>query len=101
MAAPPTVFLICSDLARNGKTLLARVLVDFLLMEGRDPFCFDLAPPAGALRQYFPGRTALLDFAQEEGRTKLFDTLLTRPGREPIRRAPGRRMFMRHPHPPR
>lgn len=82
MAAPPTVFLICSDLARNGKTLLARVLVDFLLMEGRDPFCFDLAPPAGALRQYFPGRTALLDFAQEEGRTKLFDTLLTRPGRD-------------------
>lgn len=82
MATPATVFIVCSDQARNGKTLLARVLVDFLLMEGRDPFCFDLGHPTGALRAYFPGRTALVDFTQAEGQAKVFDTILTRAGRD-------------------
>lgn len=82
MAAPPTVFIVCSDQARNGKTLLARVLVDFLLMEGRDPFCFDLGHPEPSLRLFFPGRTAYLDFGQEEGQAQVFDTLINRAGRD-------------------
>lgn len=82
MAAPPTVFIVCSDQARNGKTLLARVLVDFLLLEGRDPFCFDLGHPEPSLRLFFPGRTGYVDFAQEEGQKQVFDTLLTRAGRD-------------------
>jgi len=82
MTAPPMVFIVCSDQARNGKTLLARVLVDFLLMEGRDPFCFDLAYPEAALRAFFPGRTALIDFAMPEGRARVFDTMLARAGRD-------------------
>lgn len=76
------VFIVCSDQSRNGKTLLARVLVDFLLMEGRDPFCFDLGFPEAALRPFFPGRTALVDFAQAEGQAKVFDTILARAGRD-------------------
>ena len=76
------VFIVCSDHARNGKTLLARVLVDFLLLEGRDPFCFDLGHPDPALRQYFPGRTAALDFAQAGRSGRLFDTMLARGGRD-------------------
>lgn len=76
------VFIVCSDQSRNGKTLLARVLVDFLLMEGRDPFCFDLGHPEAALRAYFPGRTALVDFATAEGRARVFDTILARSGRD-------------------
>jgi len=76
------VFVVCSDEARNGKTLLARVLVDFLLMEGRDPFCFDLSHPEGALRAYFPGRTALVDFAMPEGQARVFDAILTQSGRD-------------------
>lgn len=82
MAVPSMVFIVCSDQARNGKTLLARVLVDFLLMEGRDPFCFDLGHPQAALRQFFPGRTALVDFAKAEGQAKVFDTILARAGRD-------------------
>lgn len=82
MAAPPTIYLVCSDRDGNGKTLLARVLVDFLLMEERDPFCFDLGTPAGKLRGYFPGRTALVDFTDAAGREKLLSTLTDRPGRD-------------------
>ena len=32
MASPSIIALVCSDRHRNGKTLLARVLVDFLLL---------------------------------------------------------------------
>lgn len=82
MAFPPLIALVCSDRHRNGKTLLARVLVDFLLMEGRDPYCLDLSYPDGALRAYFPGRTALADFAHVAGQMKVFDTILGSPGRD-------------------
>jgi len=90
MPAPPTVFIVCSDQSRNGKTLLARVLVDFLLLEGRDPFCFDLAHPEAVLRGYFPGRTALVDFTMPEGQARVFDTMLTRAGRDYVIDLPAR-----------
>ena len=82
MAAPHSLFIVCSDHPHNGKTLLARVLVDYLLAEEHDPFCFDLAFPEGGLRAYFPGRTALVDFASPQGREKVFGTLLARAGRD-------------------
>ena len=82
MPAPPTLYIVCSDRGRNGKTLLARVLTDHLLIEERDPFCFDLAVPEGGLRAYFPGRTALIDIADETSRARLFDILLSRAGRD-------------------
>ena len=82
MPAPSTIYIVCSDRSRNGKTLLARVLVDHLLIDGRDPFCFDLGAPGGALRNFFPGRTALIDIAEDKGRARLFDILLGRAGRD-------------------
>ena len=82
MPAQPTIHIVCSDRSRNGKTLLARVLTDHLLIEERDPFCFDLSAPEGVLRAFFPGRTALIDMGDEKGRAKLFDILLTRTGRD-------------------
>ncbi|MCX7348304.1 MAG: hypothetical protein NTZ54_01860 [Alphaproteobacteria bacterium] len=82
MPAPPTIYIVCSDRGRNGKTFLARVLTDHLLIEERDPFCFDLSAPEGALRAYFPGRTALIDMSDEKSRGKLFELLLARAGRD-------------------
>lgn len=82
MASSPLIAIVCSDRHRNGKTMLARVLVDFLLLEGRDPYCLDLSHPEGALRAFFPGRTALVDFAQVSGQMKVFDTILAGPGRD-------------------
>ena len=81
MADTPTIYIVCSDRHRNGKTLLARVLVDYLLLENRDPFVIDAGFPEGPLRAAFPGRTALVDFAQVQGQMKLFDTIMGSPGR--------------------
>ncbi len=54
MANPPMIAIVCSDRHRNGKTLLARVLVDFLLLEGRDPFVLDLDLPREPCAASFP-----------------------------------------------
>ena len=75
MAITPTIYVVVSDQHRNGKTLLARLLSDYLLLDGRDPFLFDTDAPDGPLRNFFPGRTALADFAAIRGQMKLFDTI--------------------------
>ncbi len=82
MAHTPTVYIIASDQNRNGKTLLARLLADYIMLDGRDPFMIDTDSPDGPLRNYFPGRTAVADFAQMQGQMKLFDTILGSPGRD-------------------
>jgi hypothetical protein len=78
----PAVYIICSDQHRNGKTLLARVLVDYLLLEDRDPFAIDADAQKAPLRGFFPGRTALVDLEAITGQMKVFDTILASPGRD-------------------
>ncbi len=82
MASKPTIYIVCSDRHRNGKTLLARVLVDYLMLDGKDPFIIDVTFPEGPLRAAFPGRTALVDFSQIQGQMKVFDTILASAGRD-------------------
>ena len=84
MAEKPTIHITCSDAARNGKTLLARLIADYLLLDKRDPFLIDTDAPDGPLRQFFPGRTTLADFEKMAGRMKAFDTILASPGRDYI-----------------
>lgn len=88
--AHPTVHIVCSDQHRNGKTLLARLLVDYLLLDNRDPFIVDTDAPDGPLRNFFPGRTTLADFAAIKGQMKLFDTILAAPGRDYVIDLPAR-----------
>jgi hypothetical protein len=82
MAQHPTVYVIASDQHRNGKTFLARIIADYLLLDGRDPFLIDTDAPSGPLRAYFPGRTTIADFAAITGQMKVFDTILGFPGRD-------------------
>jgi hypothetical protein len=82
LAQAPSVFIVCSGQHRNGKTLLARVLVDFLMLEGRDPFVLDADAAHNPLRSFFPGRTAVVDFTTIAGQMRLFDTILNSPGRD-------------------
>jgi hypothetical protein len=86
----PTVYITASDQHRNGKTMLARLLADYLMLDGRDPFMIDTDAPDGPLRNFFPGRTALADFSQMHGQMKLFDTIIASPGRDYIVDLPAR-----------
>ena len=92
MAHIPTVYITASDQHRNGKTLLARLLADYLMLDGHDPFMIDTDAPDGPLRSYFPGRTALADFSQMQGQMKLFDTIMASPGRDYVVDLPVRHM---------
>lgn len=92
MAITPTIYVVVSDQHRNGKTLLARLLSDYLLLDGRDPFLFDTDAPDGPLRNFFPGRTALADFAAIRGQMMLFDTIIAGPGRDYVIDLPTRHM---------
>jgi hypothetical protein len=82
VARPPTVTIVASDQHRNGKTLLARMLADYLLLDNLDPFLIDTDAPDGPLRTFFPGRTLLADFTQTKGQIKIFDTVLASTGRD-------------------
>jgi hypothetical protein len=92
MAIQPTIYITASDQSRNGKTLLARLLADYLMLDGADPFLFDTDAPDGPLRNFFPGRTAMVDFAAIRGQMKLFDTILLSPGRDYIVDLPSRHL---------
>ena len=93
MASAPTVYIVASDQSRNGKTLLARLLADYLLLDGKDPFLIDTDAPEGPLRHFFPGRTALADFEKIQGRMKAFDTIISAPGRDYVVDLPQRHML--------
>jgi hypothetical protein len=92
VAQAPTLYITCSDQHRNGKTFLARLLVDYMMLDGRDPFVIDTDAPDAPLRAFFPGRTALADFSQISGQMKLFDTILASPGRDYVVDLPVRHM---------
>jgi hypothetical protein len=92
VAEKPTIHIVASDANRNGKTLLARLITDYLLLDKRDPFLIDTDAPEGPLRHFFPGRTVLADFEKTPGQMKVFDTILGAPRRDYVVDLPQRHM---------
>ena len=71
-----SVSIVASPRSRIGKTLLARLLVDFHRQEGRAVEAFDLNAGGGTLAQFAPDRTAISDIANVQGQMALFDRLI-------------------------
>jgi hypothetical protein len=76
------VFVVCSDEARNGKTLVSRLLMDHLLMTGFNPHVFDCDAPRGRIRRFYPDDSTLIDVEKTSGQIQLFDTILAQPQRD-------------------
>lgn len=72
----PKIHVVCSDQARNGKTLLSRIIADDLTLVGREPMIFDADYPSGGIRLYLPERTRLVDLGKIGGRMAMIDTIL-------------------------
>ena len=81
---------MCSDQTRNGKTLFARLLADFLLVQGGKPFVIDLDAPTGGICDYFPEISEVFDVASVPGQMELFDWILGTPGRDYVLDVPAR-----------
>jgi hypothetical protein len=76
------ITVVCSDEARNGKTLTARLMSDHMLLTGRDPHIFDCDHPGGRIRHFFPERTTHIDIERTDGQMRMFDAMLADPSRD-------------------
>lgn len=70
------VYIVCAAKPHVGKTLLARVLVDFFLSESRPVAAFDLNTDP-ELTRAFPSFTETSEIADIQGQMRLFDRLVT------------------------
>ena len=80
--AAATFNIVCSDELRNGKTLVARLLADYLILCGREPAIFDLASGPGGIRRFFPFRARKIDLSSTLHQMALFDRALTQPDQD-------------------
>jgi len=71
------VHIFCSDTARTGKTLLARVFADLsaLRREG-NPIIFDTDISGNGIINYFPDKTRLIDLSMVADQVTMFDSIM-------------------------
>lgn len=75
------VHIVCSNEARNGKTLFARLYADILSLSGAERVrVFDTDHPNGSLAHWFPGQSEIVDLNKTGGQVRLFDTIIGEPG---------------------
>jgi hypothetical protein len=74
------VYLVCSPQGRVGKTLTARLLVDYYLSSDRFPLAFETNHFEPGLAPVFPAETNVVDFTATTGQMALFDRLVVPDG---------------------
>jgi hypothetical protein len=77
MSQRAQLYIIASRHPRLGKTLLARLLIEFLRISGRPLVGYDLDPREPALAGCFPNLVWPLDIGDTQGQMALFDRILT------------------------
>ena len=70
------LYIIASPHPRVGKTLLARLLIEFFHSEKRQLLGFDLNPREPTFAGYFPRWVFSVDIANTRGQMELFDQLI-------------------------
>jgi hypothetical protein len=75
-----SVTIVASPRPRVGKTLLARLLTDFHLQEGRTVAAFDLNAGEKTLAQYLPEHVTRSAIDDVKGQMALFDRLIADDG---------------------
>ena len=71
-----SVYIVVSPRARVGKTLLARLLIDYHKHEGHSARAFDLNHDERSLAQFAPDDTVSADIGNVQGQMALFDQLV-------------------------
>lgn len=77
--AGAALYVVASDEARNGKTLFARLLTEYLILARQNPVLFDAGWPHQGLKARWPERTFPVDFQKVQGQMALFDRVLSMP----------------------
>jgi len=76
MAQPAPLYIVASPRPRMGKTVLARLLMEFFRQSGTAPVGFDLNPRDSALAGRFPKLVWPVDITDTRGQMGLFDRLI-------------------------
>ena len=79
MTATP-VYIVCSPRPLVGKTLLARLLSEFLLLKDGRVSCFDINLKEPSLLEYLPRLTETADVMDTYGKMQLMDRLIVHDG---------------------
>ena len=74
------VIVVCSPRPRVGRTLVARLLVDYFLADDRSVVAFDANPNDPVLSEYLPGHAIPATIADTRGQMALFDRLIVNIG---------------------
>jgi hypothetical protein len=70
------LYIIASRHPRVGKTLIARLLIEFFRLSGRLLVGYDLDPREPALAAFFPNLVSAVDIADTRGQMALFDRVI-------------------------
>lgn len=73
------IYVVCSPRPRTGKTLLARLLAEFFVMEGVPVAAFDLNEEGSKLADFLPACTTVAKIGDTKGQMSLFDRLVGDP----------------------
>jgi hypothetical protein len=76
MAQNTPLYIIASQHPRVGKTLVARLLIEYFRLSGRPIVGYDLDPREPALAAHFPSFVWPVDIADTRGQMALFDRLV-------------------------
>lgn len=76
MAELTPLYIIASPHTRVGKTLLARLLIEYLRADDRPLMGFDLNPREPTLSSHFPHLVWTVDITDTRGQMELFDQLV-------------------------
>src|ERR1700710_1468912 len=79
MSATP-VYIICSPRPLVGKTLIARLLSEFLLLKNGTGTSFDINLKEPSLLEYLPRTTETADVIDTFGKMQLMDRLIVNDG---------------------
>ncbi len=74
------VYIVCSPRPQVGKTLLARVLTEFLLFQHGDVLAFDVSLREPSLVDFLPRQTETADVSDTFGKMALMDRLIANDG---------------------
>lgn len=80
MSFRTSVIIVASPRSRVGKTLLARLIVDYHAQEGRAVAAFDLNSGGDTLAQFLPRLTTESTIGDVQGQMALFDRLIADDG---------------------
>jgi hypothetical protein len=76
MPQPAPLYIVASPRPRVGKTLVARLLIEFFHAGGRPLVGYDLHPREPALAGRFPSLVWPVDITETRGQMELFDRLI-------------------------